>query len=875
MIRNEYLHFMQALSGANVPEGVRKIANLVLNHFDELEPIGTYQGQRVRHMVKLAQTHWQSISSEISVVEVAVENDSIDLARLKSLTVGPFRGFARQEIFDLNSQLVLIYGPNGTGKSSFCEALEFGLIGSVAEAESKRFRDQNTYYKNAYQDRFVPPVIDGLDINGETISVASSESKFRFCFVEKNRIDNFSRIASYAPAKQSELISTLFGLEKFYDFARNFSDEIKPEYIDTIGKQAQALALKQRTLEAYKLTKKTNEELLAELTAKELTLSSQFNEGSTFSAMIAALGSLESPGEIQALNTELLQGVRTITGLSVQTLETASLMIATINKNLTVKIKELAEVSQSLSFKKLYEAVKDLADVDQNNCPACKTPITQSVNNPYALAEEELAKLEHLSAMQDARDILEVDLTESFRSVHRILVSAIQCLSNRKQTTPLSEFVRDNESKVDSDWWDSLHAFDEPQQSAWKLLVQVVSSIEEEDAKISAENEAFAPKKERLSQLCEFERQALVLQTQRATYEDAIKNADTAIETFTETNRQLIDSAETEKTVVAENIQISSSYSQFVIHLDRYIDELPLQYVSDLGATTVALYNSFNRNDPPKDLLSDIRLPVAAEQRIEIAFTSEPTVYRDALHILSEGHIRCIGLAILLAKNLKENCPILVFDDPVNAIDDEHRDGIRQTLFKDGYFTEKQIILACHGSEFFQNIHQLIGKETSRQSASYIFSTQLNLENHIQCNSLNQPINYVLAADSFHKAGNFRDALMSSRRAMEDINTKVWLHFIKSGGGSISVSKKHPDAPIDTRTLTEKLKSEIKRANFDIPHKDVIVNSLSAILGESGNIPPWKYLNKGTHEESNIEEFDNAIVALIIRSLSEIDAVLA
>ncbi|MGF3860388.1 AAA family ATPase [Salmonella enterica] len=38
---------------------------------------------------------------------------------------------------------MLIYGPNGTGKSSFCEALEYTLLGNVAEAESKRFRNQN------------------------------------------------------------------------------------------------------------------------------------------------------------------------------------------------------------------------------------------------------------------------------------------------------------------------------------------------------------------------------------------------------------------------------------------------------------------------------------------------------------------------------------------------------------------------------------------------------------------------------------------------------------------------------------------------------------------------------------------------------------
>jgi DNA sulfur modification protein DndD len=53
--------------------------------------------------------------------------------------------------------------------------------------------------------------------------------------VEKNRIDNFSRIAAQVPAKQTELISTLFGLESFTEFVRNFTVEIDEKYIDLLN----------------------------------------------------------------------------------------------------------------------------------------------------------------------------------------------------------------------------------------------------------------------------------------------------------------------------------------------------------------------------------------------------------------------------------------------------------------------------------------------------------------------------------------------------------------------------------------------------------------------------------------------------------------
>jgi len=79
---------------------VRKIANLVHDHFDTLQPLGTHQGQRIKKIVELAQADWQTLATDITI-EVDANNEVI--SRLKSLTVGPFRGFSRQEIFDLDS----------------------------------------------------------------------------------------------------------------------------------------------------------------------------------------------------------------------------------------------------------------------------------------------------------------------------------------------------------------------------------------------------------------------------------------------------------------------------------------------------------------------------------------------------------------------------------------------------------------------------------------------------------------------------------------------------------------------------------------------------------------------------------------------------
>lgn len=138
MIRAEYLRFLQTLTNPSVPEAVRKIANLVAANLDELVPLSTYQGQRIKRIVALAQENWAAMSPDTQAMPTSQEEQSVIFSQLDRITVGPFHGFSRQEVFDLTGRLALIYGPNGTGKSSFCEALEYGLLGNVVEAESKR-----------------------------------------------------------------------------------------------------------------------------------------------------------------------------------------------------------------------------------------------------------------------------------------------------------------------------------------------------------------------------------------------------------------------------------------------------------------------------------------------------------------------------------------------------------------------------------------------------------------------------------------------------------------------------------------------------------------------------------------------------------------
>src|SRR5699024_10984135 len=129
-------------------------------------------------------------------------------------------------------------------------------------------------------------------------------------------------------------------------------------------------------------------------------------------------------------------------------------------------------------------------------------------------------------------------------------------------------------------------------------------------------------------------------------------------------------------------------------------------------------YNAINRYDHPYDLLKEIKLPSSSGGKIKIRYKNGKDL--DALHVLSEGHIRCLGLSILLAKNVEDNLPIVIFDDVVNAIDDEHRRGIIETILENESIKNKQLIITTHGEEFVKQLENNIPKKDYAKNVTRI-----------------------------------------------------------------------------------------------------------------------------------------------------------
>tara|TARA_Y100000588_G_scaffold96119_1_gene104183 strand:- start:390 stop:3008 length:2619 start_codon:yes stop_codon:yes gene_type:complete len=871
MIRAEYQRFMQTLQDQNATDSVRKVANIVSAHFDELLPLSTHQGRRIRKMVELCQVNWNNAATNIPPLVQQEVTQVVPLSRLKTLEVGPFRGFARQEIFDLNSRLVLIYGPNGTGKSSFCEALEFTLLGNVAEADSKRFRDQNEYLRNAFVNQLVAPSLVACDMQGNDVAIVPNESAFRFCFVEKNRIDSFSRIAAQAPAKQTELIATLFGLEAFTEFVRNFTSEISGQYIDLQGQLALRLAQKEQGLQGARQQIQASDTELQRIAAEEFTLANSYRPDISFEQLIIELnGNDQALGRIAQLETELQQPPPPKSNLSVAAFEAMGNEASALVTELRQSQQQLASASQQVSFKQLYEAVVQVQQSSPDSCPACKTPLQHVQVNPYMNAGQELTRLQQLGELQQKVGQLE---QKALQAIFKVGQSLNTCLQFFSLNNPLKPFELVN-IQPGLQWWDSLFIPLPDAYTAWQHLTCQIQQLETKDKQAEEVIRDRDNKQDELNRLRNIAQQITVLATQKQTALGHQANAQKLIDNFQNENAQLIVDVEAEKLVIARNHEIVAAYAMFVQRLTNYNNTLPAQLVADLGELVVQLYNAFNRNDAQTELLADVRLPLAPNQRLRIAFQNNPEQLFDALHILSEGHVRCLGLAILLAKNLKEQAPVLIFDDPVNAIDDDHRESIRRTLFEDQYFMEKQIILTCHGEEFFKDIQNLLPVADTRNAKLLSFLPRLG-EQHVRVDFNCEPRNYILAARNHMDRNEVRYALAKSRQGLEALTKgKVWKYVSRFGDGNLSLKFRSASSPIELRGLTEQLRSKIAKADFSDPNKASVYDPIDQLLNRSGDSREWRYLNKGTHEENERGEFDRQTVELIIMSLEQIDVAL-
>jgi len=862
------------------PSNVRRLANLVLAHFDELAQTSRQHNQRSISLVRIARSSLAQTPDGPPDIQAVAVDGVWPWQRLRQLTLGPFRGFRTPEPFDLQRRVILFYGPNGSGKTSFCEGLEYSLLGAVEEADTRRI-DARTYLANVHANRFEAPALEATDHQNRTEPVRASADTYRFCFIEKNRIDAFSRLAARPPAQRTELIATLFGMEKFNEFVNHFNESIDLQLVLTGAKHLELTNLR-NTLATDHATVDGEGQASQNLTNEEAALALSYSEGISYTELKARIGTTDAPSRLQELENILNAVPPAAIGLTRQGLLDDFEAARRHHEERGGIIAKLQARSSQVSFKDLYTAVLALQTTEGDRCPACDTPLVGQVHvavNPYIKAAEGIAQLKELNELQEERDAAQDEVATASRELRRQLATLSAFVASQgEQDTHLGRYLDGLAAEPAEDWWATIYPARLAQEANAAAdtvsLEQILAAADRVAMQDAASLLALQERQRNIDERDRLNEFRLLVQAQdlrRQQLIDDVAAARGRIGAFDTTNARLIGEVAQETQDIARDAPIKAAYDRFLAMLRNYRNQLPGTLMAGLNDTAMNLYNEFNQNDLNQDKLEALHLPVTGEQKIEISFRGNPHGRVDALRILSEGHIRCLGLAILLAKSLNLQCPLIVFDDAINAIDHDHRSGIRETIFESDYFAQTQLIVTCHSDEFIKDIQQHLPAQRRDDCQVYLFRNHDgNYQPRVTGNVPSR--NYVAKARASVDLLEYRDALASSRQALEMLSEKTWRWLASHDIGLLTLQLAGVGKEPGLRDLCCALRKRLNDVTtFNHANKPILLAAYSRILGIPNDNLVWTYLNKGTHEEANRDDFDAALVESVVQTLEELD----
>ena len=353
------------------------------------------------------------------------QNSQTPTIRLKEIDIVNFRGFqanndGKGRKIDFNEKATLFFAPNGGGKTSLCEALEWALTGDTSEHTERQVEPTGSYFQNT--DNNEPNFnTTKLTLADDTVSIPNPI--FDRCFLEKNRIEKFAKLAIQPSSELQEVLGELFGFSDVVDFFKEFGQDLSPTdneknrterenwriWLDWNNKKIE----QEKAVEESKKEEKIVSDELGKLIGDK-----SFDEKKT-----------ELEGDGKKLRTEL-EAIEKDLSTEFSTKDFRE-KIKIFNSKITEwkkYEKNITDNAKKLDFESLFQSANIIFQgYKDNKCPLCDTPFEQSggifkrsgvVTDPRQKTEKELKKLKQLTDWKTEKTKLEMDLRGiSFRTI--------------------------------------------------------------------------------------------------------------------------------------------------------------------------------------------------------------------------------------------------------------------------------------------------------------------------------------------------------------------------------------------------------------------------------------------------------------------------
>ncbi len=353
------------------------------------------------------------------------------LTRLRSLTIENFRAYKHQE-FDLSGDIIILYGPNGLGKTSLYDALDFACTGRIARLSGKISK--------------VAPHLDSepgkscvtiqVEKDCKTEVLKRTVCNYSYANINKKKVSRKELLYWLTGLLWEDTAARVENLEKLFRATHLFGQdyqELLTDYRDN-SELSEEIVARMLAFEDYVLASKKTKGVINALKEQKETLSCQCNELEfKFTAsqnqrneLAKTVKATTTPGAIKKLAQEIADRVKqtlnidlpiisqidkdeirswraTIAGeikLIQEQFETSTILEQKFGKfvkskeDLTKKKKELQQSTEEIEVAK-----KKIADIQKKQKALLKT-LHASTAKKDKLSEEQDLNTWHLQAIE-------------------------------------------------------------------------------------------------------------------------------------------------------------------------------------------------------------------------------------------------------------------------------------------------------------------------------------------------------------------------------------------------------------------------------------------------------------------------------------------
>jgi energy-coupling factor transporter ATP-binding protein EcfA2 len=631
--------------------------------------------------------------------------------RLTKITMQAFRGIRDVYEIDLpQSQSLLMYGDNGTGKSSLADAIEWYFTGEI-ELLAKEGRDHAVRHLGAPKEQ---STLVAISTDGELGGSCTPKSANKLAIDAASRETFLLRgrtIADFVDKSKGEkwsALQRLLGLGAIDELRTDLQKartELKRGRDDATSKTEQAAA----AVKAQKVEPEKVDEALASL-ARSCGFEPQETIDAYFRLDLKSLMSGAPPSASR----------RTVNATIAAEIDASKSAIDVAAVKKWNEVVESVSAGDASEIDLLATAVRWVKDHPQSKtCPLCDKKVSNEV------IKTRLAEV--LSALQEKSGRL-LNAEAGAKGAEGAIASIAQDRARWKKSA--REIWLDLPNAPDAPSLKAAIAERKPIDLA--AVEAYASSIkkwnDEAKSALAGQNFDAEPPSTR-NQAVEFG-QLLVAAKQWTDAANAEIHAEHAYE--------LADS-------IFEECQAEQK---------KYVEEV----LDQISAEVARLFERLH----PTGAIGKVAVETWGDKGIELAVDFHGTRQRPLHGVLSESYMNSVAIVLFLAmaRTFNEHLEFLVLDDVVNSFDVTHRGRLSDLFIEE--FKDWQLVVLTHDRYFFEQIRRRVKGWATFQVLGWSYDRGPSLREHRGATDVDAAIELL-------DAGATGDAARRGRRGLEHV----------------------------------------------------------------------------------------------------------